>query len=417
MNSPADHPLSVSDPEVVECPYAAYGKLRDEDPVYFDPVTRFYVLSRYEDVRKASLTPDLFICDDWMDKIRDEVQMARARRAHDRFEREGWVPGLSIGALGPERHRPVREVFNNAFRAARIKEYEPFIRDTAYRLVEQFAERGAGDLVAEFAVPYPLAVITHLIGIPPGDQEKVKKWTSAWIQRFGMMLDDEADNEAVSREIEFQHYTKKLIDRLRKNPDNTILSDIVNIPGPDGKYLTDNELFTHIQADLLVAGFETTQNTTAAGVLLLCQNPELNERVRSNPDKYLRVFIEEVLRVESPVQGLFRVAAEDIEIHGVTIPKGSLIQLRYGSANRDPRQFDHPEEIDIEHGVSPHLGFGVGPHSCAGAPLARCELYWAFKAIFDRLDNIELLPENDFTHIQSVVHRGLKSLKVKCTRK
>lgn len=417
MNTLVEHPLSVADPKIVECPYAAYAYLRDNAPVYFDPVTKFYVLTRYDDVRHALLKPNLYLSDDWMEAVRNEVQVFRATRAHDRFAKEGWVPGLSIGMLLPDRHAPVRAVFNNAFRAARIRQHEDFIRETAYRFADKFAEQGTGDLVADFAMPYPLTVITRLVGIPEEDVDRVKTWSASWIERFGMMLDDQADDRAVGLEIECQHYTKKIIDRLRANPDGSILSDIINIPTPEGTYLDDNELFTHIQADLIVAGSETTTNTMSAGIMLLCQNPEIDKRLRADPDKYLRVFIEEVLRLESPVQGLFRVAAEDIKLHGVTIPKGSLMQLRYGSANRDPEQFANPDELDLERNSLVHLGFGGGPHSCAGAPLARAELYWGFKALLDRIDNVKLLPENDFEHLQSIVHRSLKSLKISFTKK
>ncbi|KHK89803.1 cytochrome P450 [Novosphingobium malaysiense] len=417
MNDLAEHQISVSDPEIVKCPYEAYEKLREEAPVYLDPVTQFYVLTRYEDVRKAFSQPNLYLNDDWVQSIQDEVQIARRKHAHERFTKEGWVPGLSIGMLRPERHAPVRAIFNNAFRPAKIKEYEPFIRETAYRFARQFAEKGSGDLIAEFAMPYPLTVIARLVGIPEDDMDRVKEWTAAWIERFGMMLDDQADDRAVGKEIEFQHYTKKIIDRLRAEPDGSILSEIINMPTPDGRYLDDQELFTHIQADLLVAGSETTTNTMSAGVMLLCRNPEINAMVRSDPDKYLRVFIEEVLRLESPVQGLFRVAAEDIELHGVTIPKGALIQLRYGSANRDPEKFGCPAEFDMTRKANAHVAFGGGPHSCAGAPFARAELYWAFKALFDTIDNVELLPDNDFEYLQSVVHRSLKSLNIRFTKK
>lgn len=413
-------PLSVTDPEVVECPYAAYAKLREEAPVFFDPIGHFYVLSRYEDVRQALLKPDVFVCDDWMELIRSGIkaQVDLAKKAHDRFAKEGWVPGKSIGMLPPSQHAPVRAIFDNAFRASSIKKHEPFIRDTAYRTVESFADAGKADLVAQFTAPFPLKVITRLLGIPEEDMQKVKAWTDAWIKRLGMMLSEEEDNRAVGMEIEFQHYTKKIIDRLRANPDGSILSDIVNMPTPDGKYLDDAELFTHVNADLIVAGSETTTNALSAGVMLMCQNPKIYEKLRTDPDKYVRPFAEEVLRLEGPVQGLFRITAQDVELHGVKIPKGSLVQMRYGSANRDSAHFADPERLDPDRqNAVTHLGFGAGPHRCAGAPLARVELYWGFKALLDRLDNIQLAPQNDFQHMQSVIHRALKELHITFTPK
>jgi cytochrome P450 len=411
---PAAQAISIADPAVIECPYAAYARLRQAAPVYFDPVARFYVLTRYEDIRRALLQPDVYVSDDWMDLMRTGVHAERARKARDRFTKEGSVPGPSIGVLPPERHGPVRAVFNNAFRATRIREHEGFIRETAYRMVADFAQNGEADFVAQFATPFPMRVITTLAGIPAADAPDVKQWTEAWISRLGMMLLEEEEDRAVGLEIEFQRYAKGIIDRLRARPDGSILSDIVNVPAPDGSYLADAELFTHLNADLIVAGSETTTNALSAGVMILCKNSSVRERLRAEPDASLRLFIEEVLRLEGPVQGLFRIAARDIELHGVTIPKGSLIQLRYGSANRDPDQFAAPDQLDLDRGGA-HLAFGAGAHHCAGAPLARAELYWGFRAILDGLDDIQLTPANDFKHLQSIIHRGLKELRISFT--
>jgi cytochrome P450 len=404
--------ISVTDPAVVKCPYAAYARLREEAPVYYDPIAQFYVLTRYEDVRQALLKPDTYVSDDWIELLRNGIQIERAKKAQQRFAKEGWIPGLSIGMLPPERHAPVRAVFNNAFRPARIKEYEPFIRETAYQLVDRFASAGEAEIVGQFGVPFPLTVITKLVGIPAADMPRVKEWTDAWIQRLGMMLSEEQEQRAIGLEIEFQHYTKQIIDRLRGHPDGSILSDIVNIPTPDGQFLDDAELFTHVNSDLIVAGSETTTNALSAGVWLMCENPPVYDRLRADPDKYLRPFIEEVLRLESPAQGLFRIAGRDIELHGVTIPKGALIQLRYGAANRDPNQFGEPDRLNLERNTPSHVGFGAGSHHCAGAPLARAELYWGFKALLERLDHIQLGASNTFDYLQSIIHRALKELHI-----
>ena len=418
MTATTDTPISVADPAVIKCPYPAYAKLREEAPVYLDPVTQFWILTRYDDVRNALLSPDVYLSDYWTKAISSEVQVAREKRAHERFIHEGLgVPGPSIGQLPLDLHAPVRAVFNNAFRASRIRGHQDFIRDTAYRYAERFAAKGSGDLVKEFTLPFPMEIISRLAGIPQEDVDRVNVWAASWLARFGGMLDDEGDQRAVTHEIEFQHYMKELIDRLRAHPDDSILSDIVNIPTPDGQYLDDTQLFTHIQADLIVAGSETTGNAMSAGMLLLASNPELSERVRSEPETYLRVFVEEVLRLESPAQGLFRVAGRDIELHGVTIPKGALIQLRYGAANRDQDAFADADALDLDRESLDHLAFSGGVHGCAGAPLARAELYWAFKALLDTLDNIEVLAENDFEYLPSTVHRGLLSLKLGFTKK
>ncbi|MBI1178992.1 MAG: cytochrome P450 [Alphaproteobacteria bacterium] len=406
--------LTFMDPAVVECPYPAYQRLLDDSPVFLDPVGGFYILSRYEDVRQALLDTRTYICEDFTIRLRDKVQAERAERARRRFADAGWVPGPSILMLPDSRHREVRKVFERAFRAGKIKEVDDFVRDTAYQLVDAFAADGRCDIVRHFAVPLPLIVIGTQVGVPRAEAWKIKEWTDAWINRLGMLLSEEEDARAVEMEIEAQHYLKQIMDRLRETPDGTVLSDLVNTTMSDGLTLSDEELFTHLLADIFVAGSETTTNSLSAGVMLLCQHEEWYARLKADQETYLRPFIEEVLRVESPVQGLFRVAGRDIELHGVTIPKGAVIQLRYGAANRDERHFACPASFDLDRrNAGSHLAFGSGVHHCIGAPLARREMYWGFKALLDRLDDLRLEPgSNDFSHMRSIMHRALKNLHV-----
>jgi cytochrome P450 len=406
--------LTFMDPDIIECPYPTYDKVLEENPVFLDPVGQFYVISRYEDVRNALLDPELFASGDFISKLRDNVQSQRAERATEQFAERGWVPRPSVLMLPSERHRNVRKVFERALRAGRIKEIDPLMRDTAYDLVEGFASDGQCDIVQQFAVPFPLIVITTQAGAPKEDIWKIKAWTDAWINRLGMMLTDDEDAHAVEMEIEAQHYFKKIIDRLRAAPDETVLSDLVNTPMDTGETLTDSELFTHLIADTFVAGSETTTNAISAGIMLLCQNQDWYDKLQTDQEKYLRPFVEEVLRIESPVQGLFRMAARDIQLHGVTIPEGSVIQLRYGAANRDHRHFGCPAEFNPDR-ESPgsHLAFGSGIHHCVGAPFARRELYWAFKAFLDRVEGLRLTEgKNDFRHMPSIMHRALERLYV-----
>jgi cytochrome P450 len=141
--------------------------------------------------------------------------------------------------------------------------------------------------------------------------------------------------------------------------------------------------------------------------------------LKSDPDTFLRTFIEEVLRLESPVQALFRVARRDIEMHGVTIPAGAVINTRYAAANRDERHFPDPEKLDLtRRNAASHLAFGSGVHHCLGAPLARRELYWGFRAFIDRVEDFELAPErNTLRHAPNFALRALKELHITFTKR
>ena len=141
--------------------------------------------------------------------------------------------------------------------------------------------------------------------------------------------------------------------------------------------------------------------------------------LKSDPDKYLRTFVEEVLRLESPVQGLFRTAAKDIELHGVKIPKGAMINTRYAAANRDEEHFECPHQINLERkNAGSHLAFGSGVHHCLGAPLARRELYWGFKAFLDRIEDFNLAEgKNKLRHAPNFCLRALKELHIEFRKK
>jgi cytochrome P450 len=404
------------DPELSGSPYEAYAALRRDAPVYRDPRTGFVLLTRYDDVRRVLLDPETFSSERWQADAKKQVFPARQQRMRQLYEEKGWLPAPSLAGYDDPRHREIREVFTKAFRAGRIKQLDPFVESTARELVAEFAPAGACELVRALAVPLPLIVIGRQMGAPKEDIWRIKAWTDAWIQRLGMMQSEEEEAWSVEQEIEAQHYFQRVYDRLRREPDDTVLSDLVNTKMGD-RPLTDNELHAHMMADTFVGGSETTTNALSGGVWLLCQFPEQYAKLRADPERHLRTFIEEVLRLESPVQGLFRVTSQDVELHGVTIPKGTTVNVRYAAANRDPEQFPNPDELDLERkNAATHLAFGTGVHHCLGAPLARRELYWGFRALLERTDDIQLAPgRNDFAIAPNYCLRALKQLHIAFT--
>ena len=286
---------------------------------------------------------------------------------------------------------------------------------TAYKLIDAFVDDGQCDWIKQYAVPLPLIVIGQQMGVPEADIWKIKAWTDAWVQRLGMMQTEKEEQWSVEMEIEAQHYFQPIFERLRTKPDDTLLSDMVNRVIPEwGRPLTDNELHAEMMADTFVGGSETTTNAIGYGLKLLIENPEVWHKLRANPNRYLKTFCEEVVRLEGPVQGLFRIAANDVEMHGVLIPKGSMINVRYAAANRDEREFECPADLDLEREKpGRHVGFGSGIHHCLGAPLARRELFWALQALIDRIDNIRFSPEgNSFEVAPNFSLRAMQELRV-----
>lgn len=399
--------------ETQTCPYAAYDTLREDAPVWHDPKTDFFVITRYDVLKEVLLDTERF--SNVPDPERMFVTQERTELLRNLYERKGWYPAPNLAKRDDPNHRQMRKLFEQAYRASRIKQMEPFVREVSERLVGAFIDRGRCEWVRELAVPLPLIVIIHQVGAREEDMWRIKAWTDAYVQRLSLMYGDEKDLWATEMEIEMQHYFQPIFERLRKEPDDTLLSHLVNTEIPEwGRTLNDNELHAEMMTDTFVGGAETTTNALSGGILLLLQHPEAWRRLKSDPDKYLRTFVEEVLRLESPVQFLFRFATQDVELCGVPIPRGSRIMAGYGAANRDDRHFPQPERLDLERAnAASHLAFGSGTHYCLGASLARRELYCGFRAFIDRVDDFRLAPEQgELSYAPHMFLRALKELHI-----
>ena len=402
--------IDFLDPDTNDCPYHAYAELRDDAPVWRDPRTGMYVISRFEDVRQVLLDTERFPSS----RSRGRID-PRAARIKALYEEHGWIPGATLAARDDPEHRQMRNLFNHAFRPAKIKELDPFIQDLSHRLFDAFIPTGQCDWVRSYSVPLPLIVIGRQMGAPEEDIWQIKAWTDAWVQRLGMMQTEDEMVWSTEQEIAAQHYFQPIFERLRAEPDDSLLSDLVNTVIPEwGRTLTDEELHAEMMADTFVGGSETTTNALSEGVRLLVENPSAWQQVKRDPVTYIPRLIEEVLRLECPVQGLFRSAGEDIEMHGVTIPKGAVINIRFGAANRDERQFDAPAEVDLDReNLRSHIAFGFGTHHCLGAPLARRELTIGFETLVERIDEMWFVDgANDFRHQPNFVLRALKELHI-----
>jgi cytochrome P450 len=409
--------IDLLDVELQECPYAAYKMLRDEAPVHRDPGTGFYVVTRYDDLRRISMDPEGFC--NGQRKVITTIDPGRAERIKNLYEEKGWLPAPSLNRRDDPNHKQMRALFEVAFRAGKIRELDPIVEALAYRLIDDFIDEGKCDWVKQFAIPLPLIVIGRQMGAPEEDIWRIKAWTDAWVKKLGLMQSEEEAIWSTEMEIEAQHYFQPIFEKLRKEPNDTLLSDLVNrVIAEWGRTLNDNELHATMMSDTFVGGSETTTNALAGGLILLAEDKESWTLLKSDPDKYLRTFVEEVLRLECPVQGLTRVATRETEMHGVTIPEGAIINTRYAAANRDERHYEQPDKLDLHRAnAGSHLAFGTGGHHCLGAPLARRELYLGFKAFIDRIEDFWLEDDNDMRHVPNYFLRSLKKLNIRFTKK
>jgi len=315
----------------------------------------------------------------------------------------------------PPSHTTYRGLVNDAFRAGRIRQMETYITEVVGELIDTFAGRGEVDAVADFAVPVPMYVIADQLGVPRSDFQRFKEWSDAWVVGLGMPVPDEVLIEAAEKVVEMQHYMIARMAERRIEPRDDIMSDLVQASYNGERPLTDKEVLSIVE-QILVAGNETTTNGIANGLQRLAEEQDLQDRLRADPG-LLPKFVEEILRMESPVQGLFRYVTEDTELDGVRIPKGSTVMIRYAAGNRDEAKFEHAEEFDLaRRNNGAHIAFGSGIHHCVGSQLARAEMLVGFRAFLDRFARFELaVPAGEIHYHPSFALRGPTKLPLRLT--
>jgi len=315
----------------------------------------------------------------------------------------------------PPDHRRQRKLVNPAFRPDRLRSMEPAISETASRLLDdvvaQIQDSGQVDIVTKFAVGLPMTIIALALGVLGDDLATFKRWSDDIVMPVGNHSPslDQVRGFIVSSN-EFKEYFLGRIALSKREPAENILSDIANAV-IDGEELTDDEQLGMLQ-QFLVAGNETTTKLITNIIHALAADAALQARVRADRT-LIEPLVEEMLRIEAPVGGLFRQAKVDVQIGATTVPAGDHLWLLFAAANRDQCKFAEPDAVDIDRSnVKDHLAFGNGEHFCPGAGLARLEACVATGLLLDRLANITVAPDNDFVYEDSFVLRGLKHLNI-----
>lgn len=397
--------FDLSKPEVMECPYPYYDILRDEAPVYFSDKLGFWLITRYDDCLDAIKNPAVFSSKMGFrpGAVPDEVLRI--------YNEEGFgdLPDTLV-SNDPPSHTRYRKLVDRAFTAGRVAKMEEYIGVVVNELIDQFIDEGQVEIMSRFAVPVPMYVIADQLGVPRTDRDRFKIWSDAAVEPLGLLISDERKIECAKHAVDMQHYFVKVFENRRAEPRDDMISDLVS-KEIDGEPLSTLELLS-ILNQLLVAGNETTTSSIGAAIVRLAQDPGLAERLAREPSLSDN-FAEEILRHESPVQGLFRMTLADAEVAGTTIPRGSLVNLRYGAANRDDRKFECPAQFNVDRkNASAHLAFGAGIHHCIGAQLARREISVAVRMLTARIKDIRLVDPTNLRHAPSVILRGLPKVEI-----
>ena len=398
----SDH-IDLFNSETQEDWFPTYKELRDEFPIYQIPGSKIFVLTRYEDVMHVLRHPDRFI---------NGYATTRHPSSQKIYEEKGF-PKQSVLGTNPPVHKLYRNMVDPHFNMEGSAKWSDQITDLANNLIDDFCADGEVEFLSSFALPLPAMMITTILGMPLDDFDQLKKWSAAWVLPFSGPLSEEKENWVAEQGVEFQNYILEHVHDRRQNPKDDVISHLTQGVFGDERPLTDSEIVRIID-HLYIGGNETTTFALTSGLWILLREDGLYEKVFNDRD-LVEPFIEEVLRLESPTQGLYRETTQDEEFHGMEIPKGSTIHIRYAAANRDERIFENPEQVDLERtNLKRHMAFSLGEHHCPGSGLSRTEQRLAWHVILDRLPELSLNEEkNDYKHMPGLVLRSLNELHVK----
>jgi cytochrome P450 PksS len=396
--------IDIASPAHKANPYPFYARLRAEEPVCrvtLPDRQTAWLITRYGDVTAA---------------LKDERLVKDKLRAltPDQVSRQPWVPSIfrplmrNMLDLDPPDHTRLRALVHRAFTPRLVEQMRVRIEALADGLLDAVEGRGGFDLIRDYALPIPTTIIAEMLGIPPGDRHRFHRWSrvivSASPSGWGMV-------KAIPSALAFLRYIRRLIATRRADPGDDLVSALVQAE-ESGAQLSDDELVAMVFL-LLIAGHETTVNLIGNGVLALLDHPDRRDRLRDDP-ALIKPAVEELLRYGSPVEtATERYAREDMTIAGVAIPRGALVYAVLASANRDEREFVEPDGLDLTREPNRHVAFGLGPHYCLGAPLARLEGQIAIGNLLRRVPGLRLaVAPGALRWRRGLVLRGLEALPV-----
>ena len=389
-------PLAFSD----GFPHALFKRLRAEAPVFWNSSAfgdGFWVVSRHKDVWDISL---------------DQATFSSARRTV--FMRE-VAPEEDLGVrqqmvnMDPPLHTKYRRLVNLGFSPKMTNRLEPAIRKMANEIIDGVAARGECDFVVDVAAELPLQVIVEMMGIPQEDRQRVFDWSNRMIGTEDPEYSG-SEMEGKIAAMEMFQYAHALAEDRRAHPRDD-LATVLTQAQVEGEKLTESQ-FNNFFLLLMVAGNETTRNTISGGMLALCEHPDQRRRLLADPS-LMPTAVDEMVRWVSPVMNFVRTATRDVEVHGTKVREGERVTVWYPSANRDEDVFTDADTFDVGRTPNDHLGFGIGPHFCLGANLARLEIRIMFEELLRRLPDIDLAAAP--SRLRSNFIGGIKHLPVRFT--
>jgi cytochrome P450 len=411
-----EHVLA-NEQDAIRCPYRYYTRLRAAGPVVYDPAHDVYIVSRHADIENVNAQPQLFSNRNPMGPTVSNAVAAMQRvlgQASPEFAAKAEVVmsrGRVLFVADPPQHSRHRRLLNRALTPRAISLIADDIRRICHELVDAFPDAGSVDLCSAFASPAPIHALALLLDVPKTRDSDFARWAAAINASIGTTMSDAQILATISQQMEFWDFFEAELRKRQARPGADLLSAIVRAHEDSGEAPLTMDEMVGFCSQLIGAGADTTTKLISAAMLQLCRDPGLMHRLRDDP-ALIPTFLEESLRYDAPVQGLFRVATADTELGSVRIPAGAHVWVVYGSGNHDEAVFDGADRLDIDRpGLRHHLAFGSGPHHCIGASLARAVARTGFEVLLGRLAVIELAdPQFVPTYDPSYIMHGMQSL-------
>ncbi|MGB8331469.1 MAG: cytochrome P450 [Polyangiales bacterium] len=385
-------------PAVIADPYPFYRRLRDEHPVYYSERMNFYVLSRYDDIFHALRKPQIFSSAQGLTPAKDEISQL-------------GIPPTFI-MMDPPDHTRLRRLITKAFTPDTVRELEPTIRRFVVERVEAMKRKAAEgqtiDLIADIASPLPTMVVAEILGVPAEDRPKFDPWSDAITSASAdFALDIEQAIGAVQGLVS---YFGGMCQERRAKPTGDMISKLTQAE-IDGETLSDWDILGFCFV-MIAGGNDTTTNLIGNSMKLLYDYPEQHREMIERPS-LIPNAIEELLRIDSVVQGLSRTTTDEVEYYGTTIPAGSKVHNLYASGNRDPRHWgDDADALNIHRKIDRHLSFAQGPHFCIGAHVARLMVRTFFEEMGSRVGERFEIDWGRAERRQSAFTRGFTKMPI-----
>lgn len=406
-----------TDPALIPDPYPYFDHLRAQCPVLPQAGPGVLTITGHEEALEAYRDPALSSCVSVVGPLSGVSFESDGDDITELIEQKRDQIPMSdhVVTMDPPEHTRTRGLLSRLLTPKRLKENEAFVTQLADRQLDEFLARGTCEFMEDYAKPFSMLVIADLLGVPEEDHRVFRAVLAG--QHVGDLEEQLAHNPLEFLSEKFSQY---IVDR-RKSPRGDVLTDLAQAKYPDGTEPEVDEV-VRVATFLFAAGQETTTKLLSAGMRVLGERPDIQATLRGNR-ALIPTFLEESLRLESPVKSHFRLARTTTTVGGVEVPAGTTIMLLPGASNRDPRKFDNPNEFRADrHNVREHVAFGRGIHTCPGAPLARTEGLISMNRILDRMADIAIdetvhgpAGQRTYTYDPTFVLRGLSNLHLTFT--